>query len=106
MSDTTAVYQPDELGALKVVLKDFIHQIETIDNEIETLKADRKEAIEAAKEKLDVKTLNQVLRVLKIKAGVQHKDTFDTFLELLETGEVDNTPLEMIALYNPLYDKE
>jgi uncharacterized protein (UPF0335 family) len=78
-----AQYQPDELNALKELVKEFISRVETIDNEVELLKQDRKELIEEYAEKLDVKTLNAALRVVKIQSQVAHRDTFDMFVETL-----------------------
>jgi len=75
--------QPDEINALRALVKEFIGKVESIDNEIELLKGDRKEIIEEYQEKLDMKTLQAALRVLKIQQGVQHKDTYDLFLEAL-----------------------
>jgi len=75
--------QPDEIGALRSLVKEFITKIESIDNEIELLKGDRKEVIEEYTSKLDMKTLQAALRVLKIQQGVAHKDTYDLFLEAL-----------------------
>jgi uncharacterized protein (UPF0335 family) len=75
--------QPDEINSLRALVKEFIGKIESIDNEIELLKGDRKEVIEEYQEKLDMKTLQAALRVLKIQQGVQHKDTYDLFLEAL-----------------------
>lgn len=76
--------QPDELSALRDLVKEFVGKIETVDNEVELLKADRKDIIEEYSEKLDVKTLNAALRVVKIQQGVEHKDTYDLFLEALD----------------------
>jgi len=78
-----ANYQPDELNALKNTVIEFVKKIENIDSEIETLKEDRKGVIEDYSEKLDVKTLNSVLRVLKIEANVKYKNTFDVMREAL-----------------------
>ncbi|MBM3194150.1 MAG: hypothetical protein FJZ60_00115 [Chlamydiae bacterium] len=78
-----AVMQPDEVGALRNLVKEFITKIEAIDNEIELLKGDRKEVIEEYQNKLDMKTLQAALRVLKIQQGVAHKDTYDLFIEAL-----------------------
>jgi len=75
--------QPDELNSLKDLVKEFMNRLQNIDNEIETLKEDRKELIEEFKSKLDMKTLQAALRVVKIQQGVAHKDTFDVFLEVL-----------------------
>lgn len=79
----TADLQPDELNALKALVKEFMQKMSSIDNEIETLKEDRKELIEEYSEKLDMKTLQAALRVLKIQQSVQHRDTFDLFVETL-----------------------
>ena len=80
----TAEMQPDELNALRSVVKEFVGKIENVDNEIELLKTDRKEIIEEYQDKLDMKTLQAALKVVKIKQGVAHKDTFDLFLEALD----------------------
>jgi uncharacterized protein (UPF0335 family) len=78
-----AIMQPDEIGALRNLVKEFITKIEAIDNEIELLKGDRKEIIEEYQDKLDMKTLQAALKVLKIQQGVSHKDTYDLFIEAL-----------------------
>jgi len=78
-----AALQPDELNALRALVKEFMTRASNIDNEIELLKDDRKELIEEFKEKLDMKTLQAALKVLRIQQGVQHRDTFDLFLEAL-----------------------
>lgn len=82
-SKNVADLQPDELNALKALVKEFMERASNIDNEIELLKEDRKELIEEFKEKLDFKTLQAALKVLKIQQGVQHRDTYDLFLEVL-----------------------
>ena len=41
-----ASLQPDELSALRDLVKEFVGKIETVDNEVELLKADRKDIIE------------------------------------------------------------
>lgn len=79
-----AIMQPDEVGALRNLVKEFVTKIEAIDNEIELLKGDRKEIIEEYTSKLDLKVLQAAMKVVKIKQGVAHKDTFDLFLEVLE----------------------
>ena len=79
-----ATLQPSEINSLRTLVKEFVTRIENIDNEIELLKEDRKELIEEYTEKLDIKTLNAALRVIKIQQGVEHKDTFDLFLTALE----------------------
>jgi len=79
--------QPDEIGALRNLVKEFVSKIDGIDNEIELLKNDRKEIIEEYQEKLDMKTLQAALRVIKIQRGIARKDTYDLFLEALEGSE-------------------
>jgi uncharacterized protein (UPF0335 family) len=78
-----AVMQPDEIGALRTLVKEFVGKIESVDNEIELLKQDRKEIIEEYTEKLDIKTLTAALKVAKIQSEVAHRDTFDLFLEAI-----------------------
>jgi len=81
-----AIMQPDEIGALRELVKEFVTRINTVDNEIELLKGDRKELIEEYSEKLDIKTLQAALKVIKIQNEVTHRDTFDLFLEALSEG--------------------
>lgn len=78
-----AELQPDEVNALRAVVKEFMDRVSNVDNEIEQLKEDRKELIEDYADKLDMKTLTAALKVLKIQRGVQHRDTFDLFMEAL-----------------------
>ena len=79
-----ATLQPDEINSLRSLVKEFVTKVENIDNEIELLKTDRKELLEEYSEKLDMKTLQAALRVVKIQQGVSHKDTFDLFMEALD----------------------
>jgi uncharacterized protein (UPF0335 family) len=71
------------LNELKKLVKEFVSKIESVDNEIELLKQDRKEIIEEYEEKLDYKTLQAALKVVKIQNEVVHRDTFDLFMEAL-----------------------
>jgi uncharacterized protein (UPF0335 family) len=78
-----AEMQPDEIKALKALVEEFVEKIETIDTEIATLKEDRKGVIDEYKEKLDMKTLQTALRVIKLQNSVQRKDAYDLFIEAL-----------------------
>jgi uncharacterized protein (UPF0335 family) len=78
-----AIMQPDEINALRSLVKEFVTRVENVDNEIELQKQDRKELIEVYTEKLDFKTLQAALKVAKIQSEVAHKDTFDLFMEVL-----------------------
>lgn len=80
---------PDEINSLRSLVKEFIDRVQNIDNELELLKEDRKELIEEFSGKLDMKTLQAALKVVKIESGVQHRDTYDLFLEAL-TGVSTN----------------
>ena len=80
---SVAELMPDEINALRALVQEFMGKINTIDNEIETLKQDRKDVIEAYSEKLDMKTLQLALRVLKLQSGVMNQDTYDLFVEVL-----------------------
>ena len=79
--------QPTELTQLRAVIKEFVSKLESIDNEMETLKQDRKELIDSYKTRIDMKTLTAVLRVIKIKQTISHKDTFDAMIEVLDGEE-------------------
>ena len=81
------VHQPDELNELKKVIGEFVRRLKNVEQEADLLKEQRKDLIEEFKEKLDMKTLNAALRAVKIRKKVQHKDTFDTFTDILETYE-------------------
>ena len=79
-----AELMPDEINAVKALVKEFMTKIEAVDNEIETLKEDRKEIIEEYADKLDMKTLQIALRVLKLQNAVAHRDAYDLFIEALQ----------------------
>lgn len=84
-----AELQPDEINSLRSLVKEFTQRIDSIDDEIELLKQDRKELIEEYQEKLDMRTLQAALKVVKIQRGVAHRDTFDLFLEALTGVEIE-----------------
>jgi len=74
---------PDEVGAVRTLVKEFTTRLKTIKDEQELLKEDEKNLVEEFKEKLDWKTLQAAMKVVKIEQGVQHKDTYDLFVEAL-----------------------
>jgi uncharacterized protein (UPF0335 family) len=75
---------PDELGALRTVIEEFVDRLQNIENEIGLLREDRTDLIEEYKEKLDMKTLKAALQVIKIQKNVKHRDTFDSMIAALE----------------------
>jgi uncharacterized protein (UPF0335 family) len=79
--------QPDELGALTALVSEFVDRLKSIEAEIDTLKQDQKELVEEYSDRLDVKTLQAAMRTVKIKKKVGYKDTFDTFVDILEEKE-------------------
>jgi len=72
------------LSELKEVAQEFLSRLNTIDNELSLLKDDRKELIDEYSKKLDMKTFKAAMQVNKIKKQVEHEDTFDVFLEILD----------------------
>ena len=76
--------QPSSVTELEPLVKEFISELKRIDSEIEILTIDRKELFEKYSEKIDVKTLKQAMRVQAIRYKVSRKDTFDTFVSILE----------------------
>lgn len=78
-----AALQPDEINALREVVKGYIDRKTTILNEIETLKEDLKTLDEEYTEKLDLKTMKLVEAHFKLQEKIAHKDTFDLFVETL-----------------------
>jgi uncharacterized protein (UPF0335 family) len=78
-----AEMQPDEINALRALVQEFIGKVESVDGEIEGLKQDRKDLIEEYSDRLDMKTLQLALRVIKLQNAVARKDAFDLFMEAL-----------------------
>lgn len=79
--------QPDELGELTKLVSEFVDKLKVIEGEIDLLKEQQKDLVEDYSDKLDVKTLQAAMRTVKIKKKVGYKDTFDTFVEILEEKE-------------------
>lgn len=79
--------QPDEIGELTKLVETFIERFKMIEGEIELLKESQKDLLDEFEDKLDIKTLQAAIRTVKIKKKVGYKDTFDTFVEILERKE-------------------
>jgi uncharacterized protein (UPF0335 family) len=86
MTDENFPNQPDEQGALKAVITDFMGRWKALDHEIELLKTDKKDLIEEFSSQLDVKTLKAAIRVWEIETAVKHRDTYDRMSEALRDG--------------------
>lgn len=79
--------QPSELGALKEIVDEFMTRFDRLENEIDLLKDDQKQLLEDFSDRLDMKTLKQAIRTVKIKKKVNHLDTYDAFVEILDERE-------------------
>ena len=79
--------QPDELWALSQLVVEFIEKFKSIEAELDLLKDSQKELLDEYADRLDLKTLKAAMRTVKIKKKVDHKDTYDTFVDILETKE-------------------
>lgn len=75
---------PSSITELEPLVKEFVDKLKVIKNEQETLKQDEKDLLEEYAEKLDMKTLKAAMRVVAVREKVNHKDTFDTLVEVLE----------------------
>jgi uncharacterized protein (UPF0335 family) len=84
MSEEETDVMSNDTEEVKATVNEFMSRLNNIENELETLKEDKKELISEFKQKLDVKTLQACLRILKIKRSVEHKGTFDTLMEVLQ----------------------
>lgn len=80
---------PDELKSLKKELGEFLRRLQNVDNEIASLKESRKELLEEFSEKFDMKTLQAAMKVIHIEHSVAHKDTYDTYIEVLKDDETN-----------------
>jgi uncharacterized protein (UPF0335 family) len=79
--------QPMELGELEKLVVEFMDRYTSVENEIELLSEDQKNLVEEYSDRLDIKTLKQAIRTIKIRKKVDHKDTFDSFCEILSKRE-------------------
>ncbi len=79
--------QPSELNELKALVVEFMKRFETVENELELLKEDQKNLIEEYSDRLDIKTLKQAIRTIKIKKKVDHLDTYEQFVHILDERE-------------------
>lgn len=78
---------PTSITDLEPIIQEFVEKMKRVKNEQELLKQDEKDLMEEYKDKLDIKTLKAAMRVVAVKEKVDHKDTFDTMVEVLERLE-------------------
>jgi len=85
--EDVAERQPLELNELKKLVAEFMDRFDTVENEMQLLKEDQNNLIEEYSDRLDVKTLKQAIRTVKIRKKVNHQDTFDSFVNILDERE-------------------
>jgi uncharacterized protein (UPF0335 family) len=79
-----AELQPDELNELKALVRDYFKRLQHIEDEMKDLREAKADLTEEFKDKLDLRTLNIVVRIIKAEDSVQHRDTFDLYREATE----------------------
>lgn len=87
-SSSSPDQQPDELNELAAIVTEFTSRLAVLDAHMEGLREDRKALVEEFKEKLDMKTLNAAMKIVKTKRSTEHKHTLDQFLEIIETKDL------------------
>lgn len=81
---TDAQAQPDELNELASIVEEFTSRLAHLEALAAGIKEDRKALIDEFREKLDMKTLNAAMKIVKTKRAAEHKHTLDQFLEIIE----------------------
>lgn len=71
----------------KATVKEYIQRLRSIDNEIETLKIDKKELDAEFKEKLDLKAVKAALQIISTRAKV-NEDHLEAVLDVLGEGHL------------------
>ena len=84
-----ASLQPTELNELKEVAREYLERRENIESEIVGLKESLKDLKDEFASRLDIKVLDQVIKVLKIEAKVERKGTYDALSEVLRDDYVN-----------------
>jgi len=83
MTETRAPIKKSE--TTEQLVRSFMKQYRSIENELSDLKERKKDLVEEYKDKLDKKALTQAIRVAKIKAKVDAKDTFEQYCHILDS---------------------
>lgn len=83
-AEDLAQEQPTSITELQPIIEDFVKRLKVIEHEITTLNEDKKALVDEFSDKLDTKTLKAAMRIVAIREKVTQKDTFDTFVEVLE----------------------
>lgn len=84
-AEAIADAMPQGIEELKPIVEEFVNRLRVIENEIKGLGEDKKALVEEFSDRLDTKTLKQAIRTVELRDKVANKDTYDTFLEILES---------------------
>lgn len=86
-TETTGVEtQPSSITELAPLVQEFIDKMRAIEHEVQLLGEQKKELLEDYSTRIDVKTLKLAMRAAALRDKVTRKDTFDTFMEILDRG--------------------
>lgn len=89
-----AELQPDEINELKAIVREYYNRLNNIESEMKTLREARSDLVEEFKNKLDMRTLSIVIKILKAEDSVQHRDTFDLYREATKDLSTNVRPQE------------
>ena len=76
--------QPDEINDLRRIVLESTGKDQSLEDEIALLKEDQKELVEEYSDRIDMKTLKSVIRIIKIESKIAHKDTADLMMDALK----------------------
>lgn len=83
-NESVADRQPMETGELKKIVDTFMERYEQTENELTLLKEDQANLLEEFSDRIDMKTLKQAIRTINIKRKVNHLETYEQFVEILD----------------------
>jgi len=78
---------PAELDELKKAVKEYVERRDMLEGQIDGIREDMRTLDDEFAEKVDLKTLKSVMRILKIESEIAHRDAADTFREALQGPE-------------------
>jgi uncharacterized protein (UPF0335 family) len=81
--------QPDELSELKKVVKEYVGRMDNLDEEIAGLREAKKDLKSEFESRLDIGTLEKVLKILKVESEVDHKGTYEALYDVLKDDFVN-----------------
>jgi len=70
--------------ATNETVKNLLHEMLRIENEIGLLREERKDILIRFKDEIDIKSFKAALQVAKIKMKVDHQDEFEQILDVVD----------------------